>query len=105
MRFVTVDMLTKKHTKRCLTTISYLKAKEIMYVPESAITIFCGLFTGLLFVAGGQHPDSAHFNSSVFFEVLLPFIIFESGYNMEKTLFEKNFFEIVLLALVGTFGK
>lgn len=89
----------------CLTIISILKTKQILYLPESAITIFCGVFTGLVFVAGGQRPNQAYFNSDIFFEVLLPFIIFESGYNMEKKLFEKNFFEIVLLAIFGTFGK
>ncbi|KAH9255496.1 sodium/hydrogen exchanger 3 [Batrachochytrium salamandrivorans] len=87
----------------CLTTISILKTKEILYIPESAITISCGVVIGSLFVASGQRPNQAHFNADIFFDILLPFIIFESGYNMEKKLFERNFFEIVLLAIFGTF--
>lgn len=87
----------------CLTAISVLKTKKILYIPESAITISCGVVIGSLFVASGQRPNQAHFNADIFFDILLPFIIFESGYNMEKKLFEKNFFEIVLLAIFGTF--
>ena len=84
----------------CLGMASLLKAKRILYVPDSAVTIVVGLFTGTIFyVSSANH----RFNEQVFFEILLPFIIFEAGYNMDKQLLSQNFRIIMSLAVLGTF--
>ena len=83
----------------CLALASYLKSKDVLFIPDSAVTITVGVLTGAFFVVSqAKHT----FNEQIFFEVLLPFIIFEAGYNMDKRLLTKNFGIIASLAVFGT---
>jgi NhaP-type Na+/H+ or K+/H+ antiporter len=84
----------------CLVFSSFLKAKRFLYIPDSAVTICVGFVTGALFVVSSANH---RFNEQIFFEILLPFIIFESGYNMDKRLLADNFGLISTLAILGTF--
>jgi NhaP-type Na+/H+ or K+/H+ antiporter len=84
----------------CVSLASYLKYRQIFFIPESAVTIVVGFATGTLFVVSNANHS---FNEQIFFEILLPFIIFEAGYNMDKRLLGKNFALISSLAIVGTF--
>lgn len=46
--------------------------------------------------------DVVSFNSELFFLILLPPIIFESGYNMNKRVFFAHFGSIAAYAIAGT---
>ena len=62
------------------------------------------LWTQLDSTQNGENYFKEHieFDGSVFFFMLLPPIILDSGYNMKKSRFFKNIDSILLLALVGT---
>ena len=72
---------------------------------ESLVIITVGVIAGLLLRATNDDDimAAALFDETVFTFVLLPIIIFESGYGMEnKNLFFRNLGSILLLAVVGT---
>ena len=59
-----------------------------------------------IFPAGNQtgdnHVSFLHFDNDVFFNFILPPIIFSAGYTMRKRKFFQNFGTIVLLGVAGT---
>jgi NhaP-type Na+/H+ or K+/H+ antiporter len=72
---------------------------------ESLVLVTLGVVAGLFLRAGGNDElmATAIFDETVFTFILLPIIIFESGYAMEnKNLFFRNLGSIVLLAVPGT---
>lgn len=80
------------------------KRHAITWLPESSIAILCGLVVGGLSRAtyDAEHLEFLRFHPSVFFFVLLPPIIFEAGYSLEKRRFFQNFWTIFLFAGPGT---
>eukprot|EP01103_Thecamoeba_quadrilineata_P014597 TRINITY_DN4393_c0_g1_i1.p1 TRINITY_DN4393_c0_g1~~TRINITY_DN4393_c0_g1_i1.p1 ORF type:complete len:502 (+),score=49.85 TRINITY_DN4393_c0_g1_i1:45-1508(+) len=85
---------------------SYLIRKyNIKFIHESAVTIFLGALLGLsvrfIPLLKNLKPTVA-FNLNLFFLVLLPPIIFESGYTMAKRPFFKNILSILGFAIIGT---
>jgi solute carrier family 9 (sodium/hydrogen exchanger), member 8 len=87
-------------------------------VPEAAMIILVGMMAGYLlhFVvhtdtvvvsdAAGNYEDVAEsifsFSPTIFFIVLLPPIIFNSGYHLQRDLFFRYITPICLYACVGT---
>ena len=84
----------------------YLKKSGHKYLQESGLTVILGMIAGgllkLLAVEDYMTQLSTHF-SNIFMILLLPPIIFESGYNMNKKPFFKNFGTVLAYSFLGTF--
>jgi sodium/hydrogen exchanger 3 len=83
-------------------TISVLHCE---FFSEAAGAIILGMLIGIAvkYIGGFERfTELVQFNQEFFFLVLLPPIIFESGYNMQKGHFFYNFGGIAVFALAGT---
>lgn len=84
----------------------YLKKSKHKYLQEAGLTTFIGMITGGILRAVGITVYMKQLNKhfvNLFMLLLLPPIIFESGYNMQKKPFFKNVGTILMFAFLGTF--
>uniref|UniRef100_A0A7E4V7J0 Sodium/hydrogen exchanger n=1 Tax=Panagrellus redivivus TaxID=6233 RepID=A0A7E4V7J0_PANRE len=76
---------------------------EFHYMPESLAIVLLGAFIGLILsYSKWDWREVESFNPNFFFLVLLPPIIFESGYNLQKGNFFANILPILTFAIIGT---
>lgn len=83
----------------------YLAQKRIRAVHETVLSIFYGMVVGLILrmTPGHYIQSSVTFNSSYFFNILLPPIILNSGYELNQINFFNNMVSILIFAIPGTF--
>ncbi|XP_013381445.1 sodium/hydrogen exchanger 8 isoform X2 [Lingula anatina] len=92
----------------CVLIIHVLLKFNFTYLPESiAIVIVGTILGGILKLFSsygiGNWQSEEAFDPTMFFLILLPPIIFESGYNLHKGNFFQNFGSILVFAVIGTF--
>lgn len=91
----------------CILTIHVLIKSKFAYLPESVCVVFLGAIFGLFVKALQAHhvanwQKEEAFHPTTFFLILLPPIIFESGYNLHKGNFFANLGSILVFAIFGT---
>ena len=82
-----------------------LKKYKFYYLPESAAVMALGCIAGGIVKAVNPSAEELSFltfKPDVFFFILLPPIIFEAGYTLNKKGFFSNFTTIMMFAVVGT---
>ena len=83
---------------------NYLHLKHVLWLPESGIFIILGMLYGMgsLIVLGPSAAQDLSFDPDMLTLVLLPPIIFYSGFSMQHGNFGANLSEIIIFALFGT---
>lgn len=88
----------------CIMITHGLIQKKFHYLPESISVVLIGALIGLFLKISkiGNWQSEETFSPTIFFIVILPPIIFESGYNLHKGNFFQNIGSILLFAILGT---
>ncbi|ODV78911.1 monovalent cation:H+ antiporter, CPA1 family [Suhomyces tanzawaensis NRRL Y-17324] len=83
----------------------FLQQRRIKAIHETVLSIFYGMVVGLIIRVSPGHyiQDAVKFNSGYFFNILLPPIILNSGYELHQANFFNNLGSILTFAIPGTF--
>lgn len=86
--------------------IYLLHRYQVKRIPESTATILLGIAVGLVIrMSGKTLSQILYFNPETFFLYLLPPIIFEGGYSLNRVNFFKNLIAITVFAVtMGSHG-
>ncbi|ORY69978.1 Sodium/hydrogen exchanger family-domain-containing protein [Pseudomassariella vexata] len=82
-----------------------LQQKKVQAVHETVISIFAGMTVGLILrvTVGTNIRQLVSFDFQIFFNLLLPPIILNSGYELHQANFFRNIGTILTFAFAGTF--
>ena len=82
---------------------SWMEKKKFVVCHETGVIIFIGIILSI-FLEFYDKDTAAFigFNNTVFFDVLLPLIIFATGYNMRRKNFFDNIVNINKFGILGT---
>ncbi|KAJ5075998.1 sodium/hydrogen exchanger [Anaeramoeba ignava] len=84
----------------------FFKRKKVQFIHQTGISIALGILGGFIikygFHIGERFQSFFSFDEDIFMLFLLPQIIFESGYNMQRRHFFRNFGSVILFAILGT---
>jgi hypothetical protein len=87
-----------------LTIGMYMESKHFRFGHETVVIIIIGIITSIITVFSHNKDVSfLEWNNSLFFEMLLPLIVFTTGYNIRRRNFFENFVNISKFGLLGTF--
>lgn len=83
----------------------FLQQRRIKAIHETVLSIFYGMIVGLIIRISPGHyiQDAVKFNLGYFFNILLPPIILNSGYELHQANFFRNLGSILTFAIPGTF--
>lgn len=83
----------------------YLQQRRIKAIHETVLSIFYGMIVGLIIRVSPGHyiQDAVKFKPGYFFNILLPPIILNSGYELHQANFFSNIGSILMFAIPGTF--
>lgn len=76
-----------------------------MMVSQSGFALVFGLLVGLMSIVGGKHValhNHLNLDNTIFFDVLLPPIIYQGGFSIKRQAFFRNFPAIISTAVLGT---
>lgn len=82
----------------------WLQQRNVIYLPGASVTMLLGVGCGVSLRAVGddQLEEVLEFDAELFVIVLLPLIIFEAGYALDKVGFFSNLLPICTFAILGT---
>lgn len=90
----------------CIFLIHFILETKFQYIPESLAVVFLGAAIGLMMKLSSQNlgdwKKEETLNPTMFFLILLPPIIYESGYTLHKGNFFQNIGSILVFAIIGT---
>ena len=82
---------------------SWMEKKKFVICHETGFIIVFGIILSILLeIYDHETAEAIGFSNELFFEVLLPFIIFATGYNMRRKNFFENIINISKFGILGT---